>query len=284
MLTPAAMPGAVSSLMPARDCAVRRWDGAREDDAVETVADETPVAIVYNGRPFVVMMATPQDLEDFVLGFSLSEGIVSDPAEVLDLRIAAVADGIEASATIAPARFLALEGMQRNLTGRTGCGLCGAQALSQAVRHPPAVGLARRMAPATLQSAIGALAGRQPINAQTGSLHAAAWIEEDGSVVLVREDVGRHNALDKLIGAVRRSGGATTGGAALITSRASYEMVQKAATVGIEILCAISAPTALAISLAQETGMTLVAYARSGRHTAYANAGRLQSHGERAAG
>ena len=260
-----------------------RWEDGRVVEAQDSIASETALALVYNGRPYVVMMVTPQDIEDFVLGFSLTEGIIRDRAELTNVHVRNVRDGIEADIAIAEKRFRELDRKQRNLTGQLGCGLCGAQTLAQAVRHPPAVARTASVSPAGLQRAMTQLATRQPLNADTGAVHAAAWMAPDGEIRLVREDVGRHNALDKLIGAMIRGGFDFHAGAALITSRASYEMVQKAAVVGIEIVCAVSAPTALAIRLARETGVTLVAFARDNRHTVYAHPHRFAHPQERTA-
>ncbi len=261
----------------------RRWEGGCVGDSHDLIASEAALALVYNGKPFVVMMVTPQDIEDFALGFSLSEGIIRDAAELSSVRVRPVTDGMEADITIAADRFRELDRKQRNLTGRVGCGLCGAQTVAQAVRHPRPVAKTAYMSPATIRSAMASLGEQQPLNAETGAVHAAAWMTGDGKIELVREDVGRHNALDKLIGVMVREKTDTRNGAALITSRASHEMVQKAATVGIQVLCAISAPTALAIKLAQETGVTLIAFARGDRHTVYAHADRLAYWKERVA-
>lgn len=271
---------AYAGLSTHRRFAGERWNADGLTAVTDDIAEETPVALVYNGLPFVVMMASPQDLTDFALGFSLSEGIVEAPSEILDINIARHPEGIEVNLVIAAARFAELEKKQRNLTGRTGCGLCGAQSLAQAIRHPQTV-TSQVIVPHTrLQSAVKSLAECQPLNAATGSVHAAAWVDLEGTIQLVREDVGRHNALDKLIGALFSRKTRLDRGWVLLTSRASYEMVQKAATVGIEIVAAISAPTALAIRLARETGVTLIAFARDNRHTIYANPERLTQQAE----
>ena len=254
---------------------VQRWDGNSTSEHIERVAEEVPVALLYAGLPHVVMMATPADLEDFALGFSLSEGIVRAPDELLSIEVVQAAEGMQVSMDIPLERYLPLEQQRRNLAGRSSCGLCGSETIDQAVRHPPRVGPGVKVAPAALHRAFAALAQRQPLNAITGGVHAAAWASPDGEVRLVREDVGRHNALDKLIGAMMRGGHAADAGFALITSRASFEMAQKAATVGITLLAAISAPTGLAIRLAEETALTLVAFARNGRHNVYANSFRI---------
>ncbi len=233
------------------------------------IASEVPVAIHYNGTPHVVMMATPDDLADFALGFSLSEGIIADAAELEDVVETILLEGVQLSLRIPAARAEAVAMRQRNLTGQSSCGLCGTQELEHVVRHPPRVAAAPDVADAALQRALAELERAQPLNALTGATHAAAWADRDGALRVVREDVGRHNALDKLIGAMVRAGIDVRAGFLVVTSRASYEMVQKAATVGIGQLAAISAPTALAIHLAQATGITLVGFARGDGHVVY---------------
>jgi FdhD protein len=183
---------------------------------------------------------------------------------VADVRIA-----------VAWERFTQLLQRRRNLAGRTGCGLCGAETAADAIRDPAPVPAGVTVSAAQLHAAIEQLAARQPINARTGSVHAAAWVLPREGIQLVREDVGRHNALDKAIGALARGGADFSAGYMLITSRASYEMVQKCATVGISLLAALSAPTGFAVRLAQQTGLTLVAFARRDRHVVYANPHRL---------
>ncbi len=174
--------------------------------------------------------------------------------------------------TIAPERFMTLKARRRNLAGRTGCGLCGTESLEQALRQLPPVAAGPAIAPAAIHVAFDALRSRQPLHRLTGASHAAAWANPDGTLELVREDVGRHNALDKLIGAMAKDRRSFNDGFAVITSRASSEMVQKAATVGMPLLAAISAPTGLAIRLARECGLTLVGFARGGSHVVYAGA------------
>lgn len=253
----------------------RRWEQGRLSESHESVATETALALHYNHRPHMVVMLTPQDIEEFVLGFSLSEGILHSPDELRGVRTRMLTDGLECDASIALERYAELDAYQRRLASRSGCGVCGAETLSQAVRSLPPVPETVRMTHAALQAAMGELAQRQPLNAATGAVHAAAWANVDGKICLVREDVGRHNALDKLIGALCHSGLRTDHGALLLTSRASHEMVQKAAAVGMQIVCAISAPTSLAIRQAQQTRVTLAGFARSARHTVYTNPGRL---------
>jgi len=262
----------VSTSSPFR---VRRWEQGHFIERGEDVAEEVPVALVYNGLPHVVMMASPCDLGDFALGFSMTEGVLRDKSELHDVSTTPAAEGIEVRMEIDLMRYLPLEEQRRNLAGRTGCGLCGAETFAQAIRHPAPIISEVRVRAEVLNAAFEALAPRQVLNAQTGAVHGAAWLGAEGTIQYAREDVGRHNALDKVIGAVLTDGQDLTRGVALITSRASFEMVQKSATVGIGVLAAISAPTALAIRLAQETGVTLIGFARSGRFNVYAHPQRI---------
>jgi len=254
---------------------IRRWRGGKVAEATDAIVEEVPVALVYNDRPHVVMMATPRDLDDFALGFSLSEAIIGEARELESVATQTLLEGIEVRLRIPASRAEALETRHRNLTGRTSCGLCGAQALEDAVRQPPRVGAGPSIDAEILHRALEQLHDRQPLNVATGATHAAAWAGLDGNIALLREDVGRHNALDKLIGAIAKSGERADEGFVVVTSRASYEMVQKSATVGIALLAAISAPTALAIHLAEETGMTLIGFARPEGHVVYANPERI---------
>jgi FdhD protein len=256
---------------------IRRFRDGRVVDATDAIAEEVPVALVYNDRPHVVMMATPRDLEDFALGFSLSEAVIGARDELASIETQTLLEGIEVRMRIPDARADALESRRRNLTGRTSCGLCGAQALEDAVRQPPKVGAGPAIDSDTLHRVLADLHERQPLNVATGATHAAAWARADGTIVAVREDVGRHNALDKLVGALSNAREAVDGGFLVVTSRASYEMVQKSATVGIALIAAISAPTALAIHLAEETGVTLIGFARPQGHVIYANPARVRA-------
>jgi len=252
-----------------------RWSEGESTRVSEEIAAEVPVALVYNGISHVVMLATPLDLEAFGVGFSLSEGIVASASEVHDVEAVAVDGGIEVRMAIASGRFAALKERRRNLAGRTGCGLCGTESLQHAIRDLSQVPEGPRVAPAALHRAFAGLPHHQHLFRRTGAVHAAGWSRPDGTLELACEDVGRHNALDKLIGSMAMEGHAFDAGFAVITSRASSEMVQKAATVGIRVLAAISAPTELAIRLAQQSNLTLVGFARSGRHVAYAHGKRL---------
>jgi FdhD protein len=272
---PAAPVGAPAIAVSA-EVHVERWAHGELSRKTDQVAEEMPVALIYHGVPHVVMLATPANLEDFAVGFTLSEGLVERPEEIRSVEVIRGEEAADVRMTVAWDRFSALLQRRRNLTGRTGCGLCGAEKAEDAIREIPRVGAGPDVSNADLHAAIEQLGSLQPINARTGSVHAAAWVVPGRGIQLVREDVGRHNALDKTIGALVRAGTDFAAGYMLITSRASFEMVQKSATVGIAFLAALSAPTAFAVRTAEKTGLTLVAFARRDRHVVYAHAGRLK--------
>ena len=253
---------------------VERWREGGHERCADLLAEEVPVALSYNGEAFAVMMLTPCDLEDFALGFSLTEGLVAAPHELLGVRRQDRLEGIELEIAIPPDRMTQLARNERTLEGRSGCGLCGSRRLEQVVRHHPPVGKGPRVAAACLYAALDAMRARQRLNQATGATHAAAWADAEGAIVTVREDVGRHNALDKLIGNLARSGFDPDSGFLLLTSRASYEMVMKAASAGIAFVAAVSGATALAASLADGAGITLVGYARRTGCTVYTHPGR----------
>lgn len=249
---------------------VERWVGDGATRSEDLVAEEVPVALVYNGFSHAVMMATPQDLEDFALGFSLSEGIVREAREVLDIEVLEHVQGSEARITLVGEAFAAMREKRRAMIGRTGCGVCGVESLDQlACRPVRKVGATGTLEAGALLRAQQELQARQHLFELTGAVHAAAWCRFDGAVELVREDVGRHNALDKLIGALAARRASFSDGFLLMTSRASYEIVQKAAAVGIAVVAAVSAPTGMAVRLAQQTGITLIGFARGERHSVY---------------
>lgn len=247
-------PGAV----PTRVCVQR--DG-RQAERPDWLADEVPVALVVEGASQAVMLATPADLEDFALGFALTEGWIARADELYAVEPVHTAQGIELQVELAASRRWALRERRRALAGRTGCGLCGVESLAQVERALPAVQAPRPLAGA-LPRAMRELAQQQPLNALTGAVHAAAWCALDGAVRLVREDIGRHNALDKLVGAMARAGVAPGDGFVAITSRASFEMVHKAAAAGVGLLAAVSAPTARAVQTAERCGLVLAGFVR----------------------
>src|SRR5580658_6336096 len=267
---------AAAALAVSSQVAVERWSNGALAATTDLVAEEVPVALVYHDVPHVVMLATPADLEDYGVGFTLSEGLVARMDEIRGVEVTHGAGVADVHLSVAWERFTQLLQRRRNLAGRTGCGLCGAEIAADAIRAPAPVPAGVTISAAQLHAAIEQLGARQPINARTGSVHAAAWVLPQEGIQLVREDVGRHNALDKSIGALARAGADFSSGYMLITSRASYEMVQKCATLGISLLVALSAPTAFAVRLAEQTGLTLVAFARRDRHVVYANPQRLK--------
>lgn len=265
----------------ARRVNVHRLRGGQASVASDWVADEVPVALEFNGLSHAVMLATPLDLADFALGFALSEGLLAAPSELYDVEEVSGDTGITLQLQVASAAFARLKDRRRTLAGRTGCGLCGTDSLAQVLRPLPALPPRQPgdgIAPEAIARAMDELAALQALNQATGAVHAAAWCRRDGEVRLLREDVGRHNALDKLVGAVmgdaatRREAG---DGFVAVTSRASFEMIQKAVCLGAPLLAAVSAPTALAIQVAEDAGLTLVGFARRGDLVAYTHPDRL---------
>lgn len=254
---------------------ISRWRDQRWTQEQDSLAVELPVALEFNGVSHAVMLATPCDLENFALGFALSEGIVENRAGFRGAEVEESALGITVHCEISGHAFLKLKQRRRNMTGRTGCGLCGVESLEQVFREIPALPVGTPVSGLAIRAALKELKALQPLNQMTGAMHAAAWSAPDGRLQRVCEDVGRHNALDKLIGTMAERGMNFQQGFLLITSRASVEMVQKAATVGIASLIAISAPTALAVKTAHETGMTLIAFARGDEFVAYAHGDRI---------
>jgi FdhD protein len=244
-----------------------RPHGAAAD---EEVAVEVPVALTVNGISQAVMLATPADLEDFALGFGLAEGWFTSPQELLDVEATPQPDGIELALTVTAACEQRLKARRRTLAGRTGCGLCGVESLAQLGSRRPEAVTAPVLAPGALDRALAALPAAQPMNARCGGLHGAAWCSADGKLLLAREDIGRHNALDKLTGALARQHADMRAGFVLMSSRASFELVHKTATAGAGLLACMSAPSSLAIATARDLGVQLWAFVREGRATRYA--------------
>lgn len=244
-------------------------DATQPDSA--TVAEETPVALVYNGRPHVVMMCTPADIEDFALGFTLTEQIVAHASDVKSIAAVRYSQGVEVEIAIPNDAAGALEGRGRALVGRTGCGLCGVTTIDDALRSGPAVPTGRPMQPDAIYRAGEELSGFQTFNEGTNAVHAAGWATLDGHLILAREDVGRHNALDKLLGAMSKANISTADGFAIVTSRASYELIQKCSVMGVALLAAISRPTGLAIRMAEAAGITLVGLVRGRSANVYSH-------------
>ena len=269
---PAGLDGPVAPARPRLVLRMRKDVLATVEDMV---IDEVPVALVYNGISHAVMMATPGDLEEFALGFSLSEGIVAHAGECYGIEVEPGADGIAVHLRIGGAAFNALKERRRSMAGRTGCGLCGVDSLQQVSRALPQLAPARGFHAAAVRHALDALGAAQALTRATGAAHAAAWCGMDGGLRIVREDVGRHNALDKVIGAMARACAQPTDGFLLITSRVSFEMAQKAAMVGVPALVGMSAPTLAAVELAERAGMTLLAFARGRDFVCYTHAQHL---------
>lgn len=238
------------------------------------LADEVPVALVYNGISHVVMMTTPKDLEAFAIGFSLSEGIIDAPGDIFGLDVVPGCNGIEVQIELSSRRFMALKEQRRALAGRTGCGVCGVEQLDQIGKPVQPLPFTQTFDLAQLDRGLSQLKSVQPVGQQTGCTHAAAWLRPDGELAGGCEDVGRHVALDKLLG--YRSRAAWGDGAVLVSSRASYEMVQKSAMCGVEILFAVSAATRLAVEVAERCNLTLVGFSKPGRATVYTHPQRLR--------
>jgi formate dehydrogenase accessory protein FdhD len=248
-------------------------------EKIEIVAEEIPIALVYNGISHAVMLGSPQDLEDFAIGFTLSEQIVRTRAEIYDIEVKGHQQGIELHIHIAARAMAQLKEVRRHRTGKTGCGLCGTESLEQFDMSAPSVSAPQDLIvidTAALHSAMADLYKHQILHVATGATHAAGWASLDGVLQIVREDVGRHNALDKLIGAMHRAAIPSGDGFAVISSRASFEMVQKSAYAGITLLAAVSAPTAMAIRMAFAAGITLAGFVRANQHTIYTHPQRLR--------
>ena len=258
-----------------QEVTVDRWKGIQHTSELDYIAEEVPISLIYNGMPHVVMLATPTNLEEFALGFSITEGIIKNPIEMLSARVYNRSNGIEVQLKIPEERLQCMSDKGKNLTGRTGCGLCGASTLKQAIRKPGEVVGDLKVSVTDLNTALSQLSTHQNLNKITGAVHAAAWVVPGQGIIDIREDVGRHNALDKLIGLLLRTEKDLSNGFVVVTSRASFEMVQKTAWVGINLLAAISAPTGLAIRLAKETNLTLIGFARGDQHVVYTHPHRL---------
>lgn len=254
---------------------VTRSNGKVEQD---NIAEEVPVALIYNGISHAVMLATPQDLADFALGFSLSEGIIKTPSEMYGIEMVTESNGISLQIDIAAERFSGLKEVRRTLAGRTGCGLCGTDSLEHAIKSlAPLNNINFYIHPDALLTAYRNMPVHQALQAITGATHASAWVSLQGEILMVREDVGRHNALDKLIGALAKSCIDMTTGFILTTSRASYEMVQKTVSAGVQLLAAVSAPTGLAIRMADESGLALVGFLRHESYVIYSQVEKIKA-------
>jgi FdhD protein len=265
---PAELPGIA-------DLPVRRWRDGKWEDARDEVAEEAPVALTFNSIPHVVMLATPRDLADLGRGFAFTEALVERAEEIRGAEVRQDGGALEVALSVPQERLMVLLQQRRNLTGRTGCGVCGAETIEQAIRRPAPVAAGGTIARERLAQVLADLRGWQRMGAATGSLHAAAWVDWQGRIRFVREDVGRHNALDKVVGALLAQGADRHDGFLVVTSRASYEMVQKTATAGVRMLVAVSAPTALAVRLAADANLTLVGFARESQQVVYTHPERV---------
>lgn len=242
----------------------------------EFIAEEVPVALVYNRFPFAVMLATPADLEDFAVGFSLTEAVVADAGEISSVKTREEDSGVEVHIEVTKERYMLLrERHRRNLVAGSSCGLCGSDSFAEALRPLDPLVSTRSFSPQAISRAMAELPARQTLNQGLGSLHAAAFADADGAIVAVREDIGRHNALDKLVGFLARNGIDRAAGFVAVSSRCSFEMVHKTAAAGVPLIASISAPTSLAVSFAEDTGIGLAAFARDGRFSLYATASRI---------
>lgn len=251
------------------------WRGNVRAEGKRTVPEEVAVALSYDRETFAVMMASPVDLEDFAVGFSLSEGIIGTPADITDFKTIFVDDGIECRMTLAPRFREALQARRRRIAGPVGCGLCGLDSLKEMSRALPKVSAAVAMPAAAIADAFKSMSRLQVLNHATHAVHAAAYFNPLQNELLIREDIGRHNALDKLIGAAARRSLAAEAGALLLTSRVSLDLIQKAACFGTGILAAISVPTARAVREAHEAGITLIAVARDDGFEVFTHAERV---------
>jgi FdhD protein len=251
------MPGAVTT-------ADRQiWRDGHLGEGTRLIPQETAIALTYNGGTYAVMMGTPQNLQDFAIGFSLSEGIVQSADEIVSLDIVELDDGIELRMWLASSHAERVNDRRRHIAGPTGCGICGIESIAEAVRPAAIVAEGRVFSPHEIMAAMASIALLQQINIQTRAVHAAAFWTPAHGLVALREDVGRHNALDKLAGALAQESVSASEGIVLLTSRVSVEMVQKTATIGAPLMVAVSAPTALAVRTADAAGITLAAIARA---------------------
>jgi FdhD protein len=248
---------------PVRTVDRQVWRDGRISESSRAIPEETAVALTYNGGTYAVMMATPQDLKDFAIGFSLSEGIVLSAQDIESFEIVELDDGIELRMWLAQSRADRLSERRRHIAGPTGCGLCGIDSITEAVRPAAIVAPGQSFSSQDLMTAMQSIPPLQTINIETRAVHAAAFWTPAHGIVALREDVGRHNALDKLAGALAQDNISAGQGMVLLTSRVSVEMVQKTAAMGAPMLVAVSAPTALAVSMADKAGITLAAIARA---------------------
>jgi FdhD protein len=264
---------------PVRNVDRRMWRDGALSEGVRSIPEETAIALTYNGGSYAVMMATPRDLADFAVGFSLSEGIIQSPDDLESLDIIDLDDGIELRMWLAQAKADRLSERRRHIAGPTGCGLCGIDSITEAVRPAAIVGQGRSFSSQQITAAMQSIPPLQAINIETRAVHAAGFWTPERGIVALREDVGRHNALDKLAGALAQEklqGKVDTSeGMVLLTSRVSVELVQKTAAIGAPLMVAVSAPTALAVRMAEAANITLAAIARADGFEVFTHPGRI---------
>jgi FdhD protein len=248
---------------PARIVHRQIWREGGPSFGHRSIAEEVAVAVTYNGGTYAVMMMTPQDLEDFAIGFSLSEGVISSFADIDSLDIVDLDNGVELRIWLGRPKALRLRERRRHIAGPTGCGLCGIESVAEAMLPAAVVGHGQKISPEQIMAAMRNMPSRQKLNIETRAVHAAAFWDLTSGITALREDVGRHNALDKLSGALARASIAANQGIILLTSRVSVEMVQKSAAIGAPVMVSVSAPTALAVRMAEAAGITLIAIARA---------------------
>jgi FdhD protein len=267
-------PGSLGYAAPIERHDLTRLDDGATQHSSATLAAEVPVALVYNGRPHVVMMCTPADLEDFAIGFTATE-LIAEARAISRVDVVRYGRGIELQVEVPPENVERLAERGRLITGRTGCGLCGVEVIDEVLREIRLVRSPLVISRDALWRASEELVSRQPLNAETNAIHAAGWASADGDLRIVREDVGRHNALDKVLGAVSHAGIDASEGFLVVTSRASYELVQKSAAANVPLLAAVSRPTALAVQLANDSGITLVGLLRGRSANVYTHRERI---------
>jgi FdhD protein len=260
---------------PARTVRRQIWRESGPSLGNRSIPEETAVALTYNGGTYAVMMTTPQDLEDFAVGFSLSEGVISASADIDSLDIVHLDSGVELRIWLNKPRADRLQERRRHIAGPTGCGLCGIESIAEAVRPAAVVGHGQQFSSQRIMAAMQSVALLQKLNIETRAVHAAAFWDGTSGIVALREDVGRHNALDKLAGALARASIVASEGIILLTSRVSVEMVQKSATIGAPVIVSVSAPTALAVRMADVAGITLAAIARADGFEVFTHPGRI---------
>ena len=260
---------------PVRTVGRQVWRDGRLSEGSRAIPEETAIALTYNGGTYAVMMATPQDLRDFAIGFSLSEGIVASADDIESFEVVELDDGVELRMWLGQSRADRLSERRRHIAGPTGCGLCGIDSIAEAIRPAAIVAPGQSFSPREIMAAMQAIPPLQPINIETRAVHAAAFWTPARGIVALREDVGRHNALDKLAGALAQQKIAAADGMVLLTSRVSVEMVQKTAAMGAPLMVAVSAPTALAVRMAEAAGITLAAIARADGFEVFTHPGRI---------